>query len=89
MEAGRLTEARVELDEDTMSLLDAKLHEIRENGKNLPEVTVTWFQEDARKEGGHYSTVTDAVRKIDDDRRGLIMANGLEIPIECIRWIEL
>lgn len=88
-EAGRLTEAKVELDEDTMSILDAKLHEIRENIKAMPEITVTWFTADGKKEGGHYSSVAAHVKKIDDDRRRLIMTDGLEISIEDIRWIEL
>ena len=51
-----------------------------ENGKNqaAPRVTVTCFIPDEYKAGGAYRTFTAAVKKIDHDRRGIILQNGTQ-----------
>ena len=45
-----------------------------------PEVTMTVFYEDARKEGGRFETVTGNLKKIDLYQGGLVLADGREIP---------
>ena len=46
-----------------------------------PEVTVTWFRPDGKKEGGEYLTATGTVRKIDTYREVLILGSGEQIPV--------
>ena len=85
-ETARQTEQRRELDEYEKAALDEQLRELEaqlqnlENGKNqaAPRVTVTCFIPDEYKAGGAYRTFTAAVKKIDHDRRGLILQNGTQ-----------
>lgn len=81
-ETARLTDCRIELCEDEIADINAKLNFIQEHIKELPEVTVTYFQPDERKEGGEYITLKGKVRRIDEVNREIIFENGTEIAIE-------
>lgn len=83
-ESARLTEERIELDENAREELDEKLRQIRECGEAHPEVTVTYFQKDARKDGGAYVTLTDRVKKIDEYARMISFMDGTVVRIENI-----
>lgn len=93
-ETARLTDSFVELDEGQRERLDKRLQLLRaETGKGkVPPlgavVRVTYFQPDARKEGGAYMTVCKAVKKVDGYGRKLLFADGTAIPIENIVSIE-
>ncbi len=65
-EAARLTERRVELDEHALNLLDYRFQALACCLDKQPTVTVTYFQADARKDGGAYCTVTGAAQGIAD-----------------------
>ena len=64
-EIARLTDKKRELSEDDIEEINAKLNFIQEHIKERPEVTITYFQLDERKEGGKYLTVSGKVRNID------------------------
>lgn len=81
-ETARLTDRRIELSEYEIEELNAKLNFIQEHIKERPEVTITYFQPDERKEGGTYVTVTGKVRRIDEVNRVIIFENGTEIAVE-------
>ena len=78
-ETARLTEKRPVLTEDEVAELDARLRLAMELDA---EVTVTWFQPDAKKSGGSYVTTTSRVKKADDLQRILPMEDGAQIPIQ-------
>lgn len=86
-ESARLTDRQVELDEGGRAELDAKLREIQENIADMPHVTVTFFREDGRKEGGAYITVTGQVKKIDLYARMLVFLDGTGVDIGSIYQI--
>ncbi|MBQ5328346.1 MAG: hypothetical protein J6J15_04085 [Oscillospiraceae bacterium] len=65
-ETARLTDRRIELSEYEIEELNAKLNFIQKHIKERPEVTITYFQPDERKEGGAYITATGKVRRIDE-----------------------
>ena len=65
-ETARLTDRKRELSEDDIEEINAKLNFIQEHINERPEVAITYFQPDERKEGGAYITVTGKVRRIDD-----------------------
>ena len=79
VETARLTDRRMELDEDTKEELDQKQAVLMEHIEEQPEVTVTWFQPDERKEGGAYLTVTGRLKKLDKIRRVLVLTDGTKI----------
>jgi len=53
-----------------------------------PEISVTYFQPDNKKEGGAYVTAIGALRKIDDYENVIILMSGEKITIGDILDIE-
>ena len=80
-ETARLTDERAELDENAKAVLDEKLRMIQEMLPARPEITVTYFQPDAKKSGGAYVSVTGRVKKLDLYGQCLLMEDGLRIPL--------
>jgi len=68
-ETARLTEEQLELSEDEKDIIDGKLQWIQEHIKEQPEITVTYFKPDEKKNGGAYVTVTDSAKRIDDIKK--------------------
>ncbi len=87
-ETARLTEERVELDEEAKLRLDDKLRMVQEMLIEQPDLLVTYFQADNRKSGGCYITVRGSVKKIDVYEQVLVMTEGLQIPISDIYELE-
>lgn len=95
VETARLTDQRMELDEDARAALDSKQQLLLERIKERPEITVTWFQPDAKKDGGRYIVSTGRLKRIHEADQVLILVDGLRIPIgdivelesECIRGL--
>ncbi|MDY3919230.1 MAG: hypothetical protein SOZ59_09560 [Candidatus Limivivens sp.] len=83
-ETARLTERKVELDEYEKEKLDEKLLILQALGEELPEITVTYFCPDGKKEGGCYKTEKKVLRRISETRHTLVMEDGTEIRIDDI-----
>lgn len=87
-ETGRLTGERIELTEEMKAVLDQKHQLLLELADRHPEIAVTFFVPDARKEGGMYQTVTGRLKLIDEYERVLILTNGTRIPIDSVHGVE-
>lgn len=87
-ETARLTEERIEQDESSREILDRQLQKIIEHLQETPEITVTYFQQDARKQGGEYLTVRGRVKKVDAYERRIRLEDGNVLQIEDIVAIE-
>lgn len=87
-ETARLTDSKIELDEDTRMQLDMKQQILLEMTAKQPEIIVTYFKKDARKSGGSYLTVTGNLKKIDSYTHEFVMNNNRRIPIDDIIAIE-
>ena len=87
-ETARLTERRMELDEDSRAELDRKQAVLLEHMDEQPEITVTWFQPDEKKDGGAYLTATGRLKKLRELERLLVLADGTEIPLEDVVALE-
>ena len=81
-ETGRLTDDKIELDEEALTALDMKYQLLMDALDDAPEVTITYFQPDERKAGGKYLTATGAVKKVDDYERLITMQDGAKIPMD-------
>ena len=55
-ETGRLTDEKIELDEEALTALDMKYQLLMDVFDDAPEVTITFFQPDERKAGGKYAS---------------------------------
>ena len=83
-ETARLTDRKIELDDYERLKLDEKLLILQEHIMEMPEISVTYFCPDKKKEGGKYVPVTKALRKINAMERTLLMEDGMQIRIEDI-----
>jgi len=80
----KIPKAKPELSEDEKIVIDSKLQWIQEHIKEQPEITVTYFQPDEKKNGGAYVTVTGFAKKIDKIEKLLNLREGIKIPIDYI-----
>ncbi len=80
-ETARLTDRRIELDEYEMQHLDERLQKLAPLAAEHPEINVTYFRPDARKDGGEYISITGQVKKMDHYARKIILTDGTSIPI--------
>ena len=87
-EAARVTDKKVELDDDIKTDLNERLGQIQENIYKKPEVLITYFQEDYLKEGGSYVTATGYVKKIDQYKELVVMGDGRKILMSDIVEID-
>lgn len=88
-ETERLTQERIELDENSKQLLDEKLRLLQEQAGQHPMVTITYFQPDQKKTGGAYVEVTGNIKRIDEAERTIILSGGEEIGMGEVLEIRL
>lgn len=87
-ETARLTDARMELSDDEKDFLDARLASVACRLAVQPQITVTYFEADGKKEGGAYRTHAGAVKKIDFTKCTLLFSDGVRIPLPDILRLE-
>ena len=87
-ETGRLTDERIELDEEALTALDMKYQLLMEALDEAPEVTITYFQPDERKVGGKYVSAVGTVKKVNDFERQITMQDGSKIPMDEVLSID-
>lgn len=80
-ETARETNERIDIEDELKSILDGKLEIILEQIKNHPEISITYFIADTKKDGGEYVTVTGLVKKVDLYNQYIYLVDNTEIPI--------
>lgn len=80
-ETARLTDQRIELEEDQLVVLNEQLQKIMDRVGEHPEVSVLYFKPDGKKDGGAYVTVTGRVKKIDEIEHVVVFVDKTAIPI--------
>lgn len=87
-ETGRLTDEKIELDEESLTALNVRYQMLTDALEKRPEVRITYFEPDERKAGGAHMTITGAVRKIDDFEQMITMRDGTRIPMGDVLSLE-
>ncbi len=87
-ETARLTDERMELDEYAKDALNDRLQIIADRIKENPEIAITYFQPDVKKDGGAYVTAIGMAKKIDECERFVVMTDGTAIFIDDIISID-
>lgn len=87
-ETGRLTDEKIELDEEALTDLNMRYQLLVDALDEEPEVEITYFKPDERKSGGEYVTVTGTVKKVDDFERLITMQNGTKIPMDDVFAVD-
>ena len=83
-ETGRLTDQKIELGEEQLSVLNRKYQILTQHLSDHPEVTIVYFEPDKFKSGGAYLSVTGVVKKIREYEAEIILEDGTVISIESI-----
>lgn len=83
-ETGRLTDERIELDEEALTALDRKYQLLMDTLDDAPEVTIIYFRPDERKAGGQYVSATGTVKKVDTFGRRILLQDGTRIPLDSV-----
>ena len=83
-ETERLTDSKIELEEDAITDINRTLMWIRDNIKSQPEAVITYFVPDYKKTGGKYITTTVNIVKIDEINLSITTADGLTIALHNI-----
>lgn len=87
-ETARIVGARVELEEADIAILNRKLQMLTDLIAERPEVAVTYFQPDMKKDGGAYITAQGTLRRILNVEKELIFVDGRKIMIADVLDIE-
>ena len=87
-ESARVTDERIELDEQEQQRLDEKLNRLRGCAKERPMVCITHFVPAERKQGGTYVTEQVCVRRVDAYARTVCITGGSSIAFGDIIGIE-
>ena len=87
-ETGRLTNEKIELDEEALNALNMRYQLLIDVLDEEPEVEITYFKPDERKAGGEYVSVIGAVKKVDDFERLITMQDGTKIPMNDVLSID-
>ena len=82
-ETARLTDNRIELDEEAKNILDMKFQMLNEQLKVQihPQVTIMYFIPDLKKDGGKYIKISGTIKKIDEFKQLVVLDDKAEIPI--------
>lgn len=83
-EAGRLTQAQIELAENEREALNDAPVRLAARLPEQPEVRLTYFQPDAKKSGGTYRTILTRVRRLDANAQVLVLTDGTRIPFDAL-----
>ena len=81
-ETARLTDQKIELDEDTKAELDRRQAILLEHIAEQPEVTITWFCPDEKKSGGAYVVTVGRLKRVDETAGTLRLADGMTIALD-------
>ena len=87
-ETARLTDEYSEPSEEMKAIMNEKILFLMEQLENQPEITITFFKPDEKKQGGAYITITGVVKKIKTYERQIQMTTGDLIPINMIFGID-
>ena len=88
-ETARITGSRIELGEEMKAIINDKLNIINLHIKERPQVTLTYFVPDVRKDGGSYISTTGNVRRIDLANNVIVLSNRKKINISDIIGVKI
>lgn len=92
-ETARLTDRYIEIDEERQRHLNEKIHLLLQylhshRGSSGPEVTITYFIPDEKKNGGAYCTTAGNIKKIDEYSQTILLADDARIDFSCLYDLE-
>ena len=87
-ETARLTDCTPQSTEDSLALMDEKIHALLEIIGERPQITLTCFEPDAHKSGGAYVRISGRIRRVDTVNRSIILTDRTVIPMDSVCEID-
>ena len=87
IETSRLTDEKIELDDNIKENINMKLLDIKNNIDSI-EVKILYFKKDNKKKGGEYLEHIGKIKKIDTVGKKLIFQDGLNVKIDDLIKID-
>ncbi|MBP5372077.1 MAG: hypothetical protein J6Y55_09180 [Bacteroidales bacterium] len=87
-ETARYTDDFQGVDESNVEALNQKIAMILDKINEHPQITVTYFKPDEKKEGGSYTLKTGNIKRVDDYEHVLQFTDNEKIPIQSIFNID-
>lgn len=87
-ETGRLTDEKIELEEERLNDLNMRFQILVDNLNNAPELSITYFKADEHKAGGAYFKIRGIVKRLDELERLITMRDGTIIPMDDVFHID-
>ena len=88
IEAERLTDRRIELDEYETARIDSALQQLQERIGEQPTASITYFVPGEHKAGGSYRTVTGTAKRTDSAHGVLIFSDGQVVSLTDILEVD-
>ena len=87
-ETARYVDEKIDLGEDAIKEIQDALNYIQEHISESPEVNITYFVADGRKQGRRYVTETVKAKRINDMEKFICFSSGLTVRYEDILEIK-
>lgn len=87
-ETARYTDDFQGVDESNVEALNQRIAMILDKINEHPQITVTYFKPDEKKEGGSYTLKTGNIKRVDDYEHVLQFTDNEKIPIQSIFNID-
>ena len=87
-ETARLTNKKIEINEELKEILNKKIQLIQKKIKDQPQIEITYFIPDSKKDGGKYEIICNTIQKIDMYTNEFVMLDGTRININAIIDIQ-
>ena len=87
-ETERMTDKKIILDEYQKEILNQKLQDILQTIRVHPQVILTYFKADDKKQGGSYVREVMTLKRFEEYDHTLIFSDKSKIPIEDIYQID-
>lgn len=88
-ESSRLTDCKIELNDEQKSIINNKLQIIQCNIKQQPKVKFVYFAPDSRKKGGTYKSIIGNVKKMNSVNETITMTDNRVINILDILSVDI
>ena len=87
-ETARLTDSRMVMSDEALSVLDAKFRLLMEKMDEEPEVKIIYFKPDEKKAGGAYLSLRGVVKSVDEVGRMIVLRDGTRLSMDDILDME-
>ena len=88
-ETARLTDKKIEIDDNKIDIINYQLQLIQSKIKDKPCVYIKYFIPDTKKSGGKYETLNKNVKRIDEYNQEIIFIDKTKVLINNIIDIKI